>query len=50
MIFYGYESGWFNLFFVGICIFGKFFYQLDWDVIDVDVVVLGVLFDFGIQW
>lgn len=47
---HGYESGRLNLPFVGICTFGKFPYQPDWDAIDADVAVLGAPFDFGTQW
>ena len=47
---HGYESGRLNLPFVGICTFGKYPYQPDWDAIDSDVAVLGAPFDFGTQW
>jgi agmatinase len=47
---HGYESGRLNLPFVGICTFGKYPYQPDWDAIDADVAVLGAPFDFGTQW
>ncbi len=47
---HGYEKGRLNLPFVGICTFGKFPYQQDWDAIDADVAVLGAPFDFGTQW
>ncbi|MBD1546588.1 agmatinase [Roseibium aggregatum] len=47
---HGYESGRLNLPFVGICTFGKFPYQPDWDAIDADVAVMGAPFDFGTQW
>lgn len=47
---HGYETGRLNLPFVGICTFGKFPYQPDWDAIDADVAVLGAPFDFGTQW
>ncbi|WP_417692353.1 agmatinase [Roseibium sp.] len=47
---HGYDSGRLNLPFVGICTFGKFPYQPDWNAIDADVAVLGAPFDFGTQW
>jgi agmatinase len=47
---HGYETGRLNLPFVGICTFGKFPYQPDWDAIDADVAVLGAPFDMGTQW
>ncbi|MEJ8475017.1 agmatinase [Roseibium algae] len=47
---HGYESGRLNLPFVGICTFGKFPYQADWDAIDADVAVLGAPYDMGTQW
>lgn len=47
---HGYESGRLNLPFVGICTFGKYHYQPDWDAIEADVAVLGAPFDFGTQW
>lgn len=45
-----YDSGRLNLPFVGICTFGKYPYQPDWDAIDADVAVLGAPFDCGTQW
>ncbi len=45
-----YESGRLNLPFVGICTFGKYPYQPNWDAIDADVAILGAPFDFGTQW
>jgi len=45
-----YDRGRLNLPFVGICTFGKYPYQPDWDRIDADVAVLGAPFDFGTQW
>ena len=45
-----YESGRLNLPFVGICTFGKFPYQGDWDAIDADIAVLGAPYDFGCQF
>lgn len=47
---HGYESGRLNLPFVGICTFGKFPYQGDWDAIDSEVAVLGAPYDFGCQF
>lgn len=47
---HGYEDGRLNLPFVGICTFGKFPYEENWDAIDADVAVLGAPFDFGTQW
>ena len=47
---HGYQGGRLNLPFVGICTFGKWPLQLDWDKIDADVAVLGAPFDFGTQW
>ena len=45
-----YDSGRLNLPFVGICTFGKYPYQPNWDTIDADVAILGAPFDFGTQW
>ena len=47
---HGYQGGRLNLPFVGICTFGKWPLQLDWNNIDADVAVLGAPFDFGTQW
>ncbi|MBS9475694.1 agmatinase [Ancylobacter radicis] len=47
---HGYESGRLDLPFVGICTFGKYPLQLDWDRIDADVAILGAPFDLGTQW
>ncbi|MCS0504450.1 agmatinase [Ancylobacter mangrovi] len=47
---HGYESGRLDLPFVGICTFGKYPLQLDWDAIDADVAILGAPFDLGTQW
>ena len=47
---HGYESGRLNLPFVGLCSFGKFPYQPDWDKIDADFAILGAPFDFGTQF
>jgi agmatinase len=45
-----YDTGRLNLPFVGICTFGKWPYQADWDSLEADVCVLGAPFDFGTQW
>ena len=47
---HGYEGGRLDLPFVGLCTFGKYPAQLDWDAIDADVAILGAPFDFGTQW
>lgn len=47
---HGYDTGRLNLPFVGICTFGKYPVQLDWDNIEADVAVLGAPFDGGTQW
>lgn len=47
---HGYESGRLNLPFVGICTFGKYPYQPDWDAIRADAAILGAPFDAGTQW
>jgi agmatinase len=47
---HGYETGRLNLPFVGICSFGKYPIQLDWETIAADVAVLGAPFDGGTQW
>ncbi|GLK82531.1 agmatinase [Ancylobacter defluvii] len=47
---HGYEGGRLDLPFVGICTFGKYPLQLDWEKIDADVAVLGAPFDLGTQW
>ena len=47
---HGYEAGRLNLPFVGLCSFGKFPYQPDWDSIDADFAILGAPFDFGTQY
>ena len=47
---HGYESGRLNLPFVGLCSFGKYPYQPDWDAIDADFAVMGAPFDFGTQF
>ena len=47
---HGYESGRLNLPFVGLCSFGKYPYQPDWDSIDSDFAILGAPFDFGTQF
>jgi agmatinase len=47
---HSYETGRLDLPFVGICSFGKYPIQLDWDRIDCDVAVLGAPFDGGTQF
>ena len=47
---HGYDSGRLNLPFVGLCSFGKYPYQPDWDAIDADFAVMGAPFDFGTQF
>ena len=47
---HGYESGRLNLPFVGLCSFGKYPYQPDWDSIDSDFAILGAPLDFGTQF
>ncbi len=47
---HSYETGRLDLPFVGICSFGKYPIQLDWERIDADVAVLGAPFDGGTQW
>ena len=47
---HGYETGRLDLPFVGICSFGKYPIQLDWDKIDCDVAILGAPFDGGTQY
>lgn len=44
------DTGRLDLPFVGICSFGKYPIQLDWNHIDADVAVLGAPFDCGTQW
>ena len=45
-----YETGRLDLPFVGLCTFGKWPYNVDWDSIDADVAVLGAPYDMGTQW
>ena len=45
-----YDKGRLNLPFVGICTFGKYPYQENWDKINADVAILGAPFDFGSQF
>ena len=45
-----YDSGRLNLPFVGLCSFGKYPYQPDWNAIDADFAVLGAPYDFGTQY
>lgn len=47
---HGYETGRLDLPFVGICSFGKYPIQLDWDNIQADAAILGAPFDGGTQW
>ena len=47
---HNYEKGRLNLPFVGICTFGKYPYQENWDEINADVAILGAPFDSGTQW
>jgi len=47
---HGYDTGRLNLPFVGICSFGKYPIELDWDRIDADYAILGAPFDGGTQW
>ncbi len=47
---HGYDSGRLNLPFVGLCSFGKYPYQPDWDAIDADFAILGAPFDLGTQF
>ena len=47
---HGYEKGRLNLPFVGICTFGKYPYQSDWNNIDADIAILGAPFDCGAYW
>jgi agmatinase len=45
-----YETGRLNLPFTGICSFGKYPIQPDWNAIAADVAILGAPFDGGTQW
>src|ERR1700709_2615716 len=47
---HNYDSGRLDLPFVGICSFGKYPIQLDWNNITADVAILGAPFDLGTQW
>ena len=47
---HNYKKGRLNLPFVGICTFGKYPYQQDWDRIEADIAILGAPFDCGSQW
>jgi agmatinase len=47
---HGYETGRLDLPFVGICSFGKYPIQLDWDDIQADAAILGAPFDGGTQF
>ena len=45
-----YDEGRLNLPFVGICTFGKYPYNEDWNNINADVAILGAPFDSGSQY
>ena len=45
-----YDGGRLNLPFVGICTFGKYSYNEDWNNINADVAILGAPFDSGSQY
>ena len=45
-----YDSGRLNLPFVGLCSFGKYPYQPNWNAIDADFAILGAPYDFGTQY
>ena len=47
---HNYDSGRLELPFVGLCSFGKYRYQPDWNAIDADFAILGAPFDFGTQF
>ncbi len=47
---HGYDGGRLNLPFVGICTFGKYPHQPDWDRIDADAAILGAPYDAGTQF
>ena len=47
---HNYEKGRLNLPFVGICTFGKYPYQENWDKINADLAILGAPLDSGTQW
>ncbi|HQT62914.1 MAG: agmatinase [Acidocella sp. 20-57-95] len=47
---HSYETGRLDLPFVGICSFGKYPIQLDWDNLHADFAILGAPFDGGTQW
>jgi agmatinase len=47
---HGYDSGRLNLPFVGLCSFGKYSYQDDWETVDADIAILGAPFDSGTQY
>jgi agmatinase len=47
---HGYDTGRLNLPFTGICSFGKYPIQTDWDQITADIAILGAPFDGGTQW
>lgn len=45
-----YDAGRLNLPFTGICTFGKYPHQPDWDAIEADACILGAPFDAGTQF
>jgi agmatinase len=47
---HSYETGRLDLPFTGICSFGKYLIQLDWDKLSCDAAILGAPFDGGTQW
>jgi agmatinase len=47
---HSYETGRLDLPFTGICSFGKYPIQLDWDKLSCDAAILGAPFDGGTQW
>jgi agmatinase len=47
---HGYDTGRLDLPFTGICSFGKYPIQTDWDQITADIAILGAPFDGGTQW
>ena len=47
---HGYDGGRLNLPFVGLCSFGKYPYQPDWNNLEAAFAILGAPFDFGTQF
>ena len=45
---HNYKKGRLNLPFVGICTFGKYPYQPDWDKIEADIAILGAPTSSGV--